>query len=187
MIIKTQLVGAPLADSRVDRKYSNFHGSFTANRDELIVPFLVKRRELIRKVKKLLHGAAEGTSCLVMCANEGHASLILNFFCNLRSKGACSERRVHKCCAPPLISALCLLGIKVPLHVLFVTTAALQKKFEDLGLVAFFDDVFSKLPAQDAAAYGDGTFAKMMLLKQFSTTLVLEAGMDVLFQVCPSM
>lgn len=139
---KTQLVGTTLANSRVDRKYSQFHDSFTNNRDEMIVPFLVKRRELVKKVKAMLGGAAKGTSCLVMCANAGHVSLILNFVCNLRRK-----------------------GIKLPLHVFFVTTKALQKQLTDWGFTAFYDTVFDMLPSQDAGAYGDGTFAKMMLLK----------------------
>lgn len=58
-------------------------------RDTMIASYLQHRNDMIREVRAKLTSVHAITSgpVLVMCANDGHASLILNFFCNLDANG----------------------------------------------------------------------------------------------------
>lgn len=157
----TKLV-KPLSHRRIERNYQKGpgqHRSFIETRDKHLVPFIAGRQALINKVKKITSKYRSGSTVLTMCANEGHASLILNFVCNLRKD-----------------------KIELPQHVFFVTTKELLKQFQSLGLNAFYDEVFDMFP-KTHGVYGDHNFGIMVLLKQMSALLVLEAGFNVLFQV----
>jgi hypothetical protein len=95
---KTQMVGKPLASSNGDRQHTQHHKSYVKGVDEVIIPFLVKRAEMIGEVKKLLNlNSQRPEPVLVMCANGGHLPLILNFVCHLRYKGLTLPKHVFIC------------------------------------------------------------------------------------------
>ena len=84
---KTGQVAKPLASSNGDRQHSSCHSCYVNGVDEVILPFLNKRKEMIREVQTLLKlNTRAPEPVLVMCANGGHMPLILNFVCHLRSR-----------------------------------------------------------------------------------------------------
>jgi hypothetical protein len=152
----------PLASSNGDRQHSGCHDCYSRGVDEVILPYLNHRKEMITELRSLLKLPDRGTPVpvLVMCANGGHMPLILNFVCNLRAK-----------------------GIALPKHVFVANTKKYADQLKAVGLTAYYHKGLSMgIPDVHAGAYGDGTFARAVMLKQFATALALEAGADVLFQ-----
>jgi hypothetical protein len=135
------------------------------SRNGRLLALLARRGEMVDLAKKLVHaavdksGAPPPVALLVMCANDGHLGLLLNFACGLKYK-----------------------KIPMPIHLIFVATTELRDKLATLGFTVFYDAGLGSFPEKAAGSYGDTTFGKMMYLKQFSTLLALDVGYDVLFQ-----
>ena len=97
---------------------------------------------------------------LVMCANDGHLGLLLNWACSLRAA-----------------------NIKMPKHVVFVTTANTRDYLRSLGFTAYYHSKIGSYPSHASKKYSDMDFGMMMILKQVAVALSLETGYDILFQV----
>lgn len=77
------------------------------NKDQLIGPFLTHKRRILSALEKLVgkrgeerravglsyERALNGT-LLVMTANEGHSTMVINFFCDLHRWGRPTPRHV---------------------------------------------------------------------------------------------
>ena len=118
---------------------------------------MLAKTEMTGQVLALLDpentGKVEGVPVLVMCFNKGMTSLIVNFFCGLRK-----------------------VGIAVPKHIIFAATAADAAIITAMGFVAFSHPGLGSYPDKAALTYGDEVFAAMMMLKQFSVQITMEAG-----------
>eukprot|EP00040_Diaphanoeca_grandis_P019412 m.102551 g.102551 ORF g.102551 m.102551 type:complete len:565 (+) comp27411_c0_seq3:198-1892(+) len=137
-------------------------------RNEKLSGFFSGREQMVKEIRKLvgteddqarikLHAHPE--ALLVMCANEGHMPLLLNFMCSLKR---------HK--------------IPMPKHLIFAITAELQATLSKLGFVSYYSPLLGKFDTGAAQQFGDHIFGQMMLLKQLSVHLTLDTGYDVLFQ-----
>jgi hypothetical protein len=111
-----------------------------------------------RDVRMAMHDHPE--PMLVMCANDGHLGLLLNWACSLRAA-----------------------NIKMPKHVVFVTTDKTRNFLTSLGFTAFYHPKIGSYPSHASKKYSDMDFGMMMILKQVAVALSLETGYDVLFQV----
>eukprot|EP00038_Savillea_parva_P010583 m.191286 g.191286 ORF g.191286 m.191286 type:complete len:561 (+) comp18301_c0_seq1:273-1955(+) len=132
-------------------------------RDSNLLPFLNNRKAAEKAAQALLGKAEKDDSgpetLLVMTANKGHMGLLLNFFCSLQAE-----------------------DISVPRHFIVAPTKELADQLTDAGLTAFYHPGLGQFTDKPSESYGDETFTKMMMLKQFSVYLALLCGYDVLFQ-----
>jgi hypothetical protein len=136
---KDQTAAKPLASSNGDRQHSTCHDCYTRGVDEVIVPYLNHRKEMIQELRTMLDIHPDRPKpVLVMCANGGHLPLILNFVCNLRSK-----------------------GIQLPKHVFISNSQKSSDQLKSLGLTSYYHKgLHQGIPNEHAGAYGDGTFAR---------------------------
>jgi hypothetical protein len=86
----------------------------------------------------------------VMCANHGHFALMLNFFCSLRAA-----------------------GIETPKHFIVTTSVETEQMLTGMGLTAFYHKGLGEFPTKASDGYGDETFVRMMMLKQFAVYVAL--------------
>mmetsp|Transcript_22359 Transcript_22359/g.67215 ORF Transcript_22359/g.67215 Transcript_22359/m.67215 type:complete len:669 (+) Transcript_22359:144-2150(+) len=137
-------------------------------RDERYWNFAQAKDEMVTYLRVLLgteHRAARLAKqanpepLVVMCLNEGHLGLLLNWACSLRAA-----------------------AIKMPKHVIFCTSASTRDFLKELGFLAYYHNKIGKYPKQASAKYSDPTFGQMMIMKQVAVSLSLESGYDVLFQ-----
>eukprot|EP00035_Acanthoeca_spectabilis_P006698 m.128023 g.128023 ORF g.128023 m.128023 type:complete len:602 (-) comp13618_c0_seq1:52-1857(-) len=142
------------------------------NRDELIVPFLKHKNNLMKELKKVIghrgravrrEGLTEqegrNETILVMAANDGHSTMVINFFCDLHKR-----------------------GLPTPRHVVFTATEKLRDELQKLGITAFWNEHLGSFNPKAEAVYGTIGFGRLTYMKQFSTYLALLLGWDVLFQ-----
>eukprot|EP00037_Helgoeca_nana_P005183 m.49825 g.49825 ORF g.49825 m.49825 type:complete len:620 (+) comp16205_c1_seq1:255-2114(+) len=136
-------------------------------RDAFLPTFLSRKHEVVQALIKLIGVSGQskysdslgGEPIVVMNTNHGHAGLVINFFCLLKSQ-----------------------GIPAPRHVIFTTDPALRDRFTVLGLTSFYHEGLGKYPKTASVAYGDSNFGKQMNMKQFCVYVTLLTGHDVLFQ-----
>lgn len=125
------------------------------NRDTYLLPFLTNKDDIIEAAKKVI---GVGTTdkdgrhepLLVMCANHGHFALMLNFFCSLQAA-----------------------NIKLPKHFIVTTSDETANLLTGIGLTAFYHKGLGKFPTKASSGYGDETFVRMMMLKQFAVYVAL--------------
>eukprot|EP00037_Helgoeca_nana_P037370 m.15793 g.15793 ORF g.15793 m.15793 type:complete len:582 (-) comp8782_c0_seq1:49-1794(-) len=134
------------------------------NRDTYLLPFLTNKDSIVAAAKGLIgvgrKDAAGGSEpLLVMCANHGHFALMLNFFCSLRAA-----------------------GIETPKHFIVTTSVETEQMLTGMGLTAFYHKGLGEFPTKASDGYGDETFVRMMMLKQFAVYVALLCRYDVLFQ-----
>eukprot|EP00040_Diaphanoeca_grandis_P022039 m.117931 g.117931 ORF g.117931 m.117931 type:complete len:589 (+) comp28618_c0_seq1:253-2019(+) len=129
------------------------------NRDLRLQSFIKSRGDLTSLANAKLRRLPKSTPVLVMCANAGHITLLLNWACSLVK---------HK--------------IEMPPHLIFTSTSILHDSLTKLGFTCFYHEAFGEFPTAAADVYGDFTFGQMMYLKQFSVGVALETGRDVVFQ-----
>mmetsp|Transcript_22020 Transcript_22020/g.66045 ORF Transcript_22020/g.66045 Transcript_22020/m.66045 type:complete len:383 (+) Transcript_22020:140-1288(+) len=143
------------------------------NRDRLIVPFLQHKAEIVKALEKVVGKRAhtpsprEGLtlaqgrneSMLVMATNEGHSTMVINFFCDLHRRNQ-----------------------KTPRHLVFATTERLRDRLRKLGITAFWHEKLGTFEKKAASVYGTIGFGRLTYMKQFATYLTLLLGWDVLFQ-----
>eukprot|EP00040_Diaphanoeca_grandis_P029663 m.174111 g.174111 ORF g.174111 m.174111 type:complete len:530 (-) comp31753_c0_seq1:392-1981(-) len=146
----------------------DLRGSSFAWRNDIIVSFLQGWTDMVANIT-----ATVGTNTkearaklkqnpetmLVMCTNQGHFALVLNFFCGLRQA-----------------------KIAFPRHMVFTTSTQLQQLLQDFGISSFYHTSLGEFHEDAAQEYGDSRFGMMMFMKQYSVQLALETGYDVLFQ-----
>ncbi len=85
--------------------------------------------------------------------------MILNFVCSARKAGKSIDHLV-----------------------LFPTDDEAAEVAKSLGVAYFTHPSFGDFPKEEAAAYGDSTFVKMMWIKVLCVYLPVNLGYDVLFQ-----
>eukprot|EP00538_Stauroneis_constricta_P000559 CAMPEP_0119545714 /NCGR_PEP_ID=MMETSP1352-20130426/385_1 /TAXON_ID=265584 /ORGANISM="Stauroneis constricta, Strain CCMP1120" /LENGTH=555 /DNA_ID=CAMNT_0007590301 /DNA_START=140 /DNA_END=1807 /DNA_ORIENTATION=+ len=97
---------------------------------------------------------------VVLVCNWGQAGLFHNFVCNAKSK-----------------------GLDVSNLLIFATDEKTKELAESLGVAAYYDEgIFGDMPEQAARAYGDRTFARMMMAKVFCVHLISSLGHNLIFQ-----
>lgn len=137
-------------------------------RDKRWAAFVDGKSAMVYSLRKLLDVETrskkikvqnEHTPLLVMCANDGHLGLILNWACSLRAA-----------------------KISMPRHVIFVTSDKTRTFLETLGFTAYYDKRMGTFPAEASGRFSDTVFGMMMVLKQASVSLALETGFDIVFQ-----
>lgn len=135
---------------------------FGETRDARLSNFMAMRSKVAKHARKILDAAGHTDTSqpiVVMGTNSGHVPMLLNWACSLRAR-----------------------GIKMPPHLIFVTTEKLQAFVTKLGFAAIYHPALGTFPDGAATHYADGTFGSMMFMKQFCVSVALETGHDVLFQ-----
>eukprot|EP00040_Diaphanoeca_grandis_P022364 m.119941 g.119941 ORF g.119941 m.119941 type:complete len:555 (+) comp28776_c0_seq1:380-2044(+) len=139
-------------------------------RDQRLVDFFKAKKEMVELIRDIVKAdRAKRTelkthpeALVVMCANKGHAGLLLNFACGLKKR-----------------------NIPMPRHIIFSVSKEVHLSLTKLGFTSFYHPLFDAFHGTDgdaAKSYGDRTFGQMMMMKQYSVMLTLETGFDVLFQ-----
>jgi hypothetical protein len=92
-----------------ERHYAR-SADYLKKRDLMLNPMIEHKAVMARESKALLEKSADkdwphaGTdAALVMCSNDGHLSLLINFFCTLRRAQLPVPRWVWLCCECPVV------------------------------------------------------------------------------------
>lgn len=116
---------------------------------------------VLTELKPYVEKVAKNGTVVVLVCNHGQSELLTNFICAARTRNL------------DLSSVL-----------VFATDEETKELVEGLGLTAFFDKTnYGSAPKRAARAYGDKTFAAMMMAKIYCVQMVSLLGYDVLFQV----
>eukprot|EP00040_Diaphanoeca_grandis_P044064 m.11158 g.11158 ORF g.11158 m.11158 type:complete len:582 (-) comp8687_c0_seq1:212-1957(-) len=155
---------APLVEH--ERNTASSETSFI--RDQRLISFFQGRKQMIEEVRALV-GMEDKTTreqlknspaaLLVMCANEGHMPLLINWACSLKHQ-----------------------NIPMPKHLIFAISAELEATITKLGFTCYYSPLMGTYDQRSSVQFGDGIFGQMMILKQLSVHLALDTGFDVLFQ-----
>eukprot|EP00586_Coscinodiscus_wailesii_P022543 CAMPEP_0172520762 /NCGR_PEP_ID=MMETSP1066-20121228/292191_1 /TAXON_ID=671091 /ORGANISM="Coscinodiscus wailesii, Strain CCMP2513" /LENGTH=348 /DNA_ID=CAMNT_0013303571 /DNA_START=135 /DNA_END=1181 /DNA_ORIENTATION=- len=122
--------------------------------------FFASRKAIRADLKPILARIARKNTIIVMTVNFGQSALLMNFVCRAKSR-----------------------GLDISNVLLFATDEESLGLAKSLGVEAYYDkENFEKFPKNEAHAYGDLIFAKMMFAKVISVQLVNSLGYDVLFQ-----
>jgi hypothetical protein len=114
---------------------------------------LARLRPIVRKI------AVKNTVVVLVC-NHGQSELLMNFVCNARSR-----------------------GLDLTPVLVFASDPETRDLAEGLGVTVFYDEInYSGIPKEAAGAFGDSTFATIVLAKAYCVQIISMLGYDLLFQ-----
>ena len=128
-----------------------------------LIEYYERIEHIIGTIKPMLqsmHSKHSSKTIIVLVCNYGQSKLLHNFVCNARAK-----------------------GIEINQIFLFATDQKTYELAQSLNITTFYDKViFGGIPEQAAGVYGDAVFGKIMMAKVYCVHLILNCGLNVLFQ-----